>query len=106
LPNNIPSSLNFKDKHSREKPKAKVKYHIKAKLENHGHDVMKHKQVLIIREKPVSFKVGEEQAETSHIKTWCCCDQGTSTMWSVFEKNQFIPTELARGKVHVNNEHC
>ena len=30
---------------------------------------------------------GEAQQETSEIKTWCCCDQGTSTMWSVFEKN-------------------
>jgi len=43
--------------------------------------------VLIIREKPVEWKVGEAQQETSEIKTWCCCDQGTSTMWSVFEKN-------------------
>ena len=53
LPNNIPSSLYFKgDKHDREKPKAKVKYYAKAKLECEGED-MKHKSVLIIREKPV-----------------------------------------------------
>ena len=106
LPNDIPSSLNFKDKHTREKPKAKVKYHLKAKLECNGHDLMKHKQVLIIREKPVEWRVGERQSETSNIKTWCCIDQGTSTMWSEFEKNQFIPTEFARGKIHINNENC
>ena len=87
LPHKIPASLNFKEKHVREEPKAKVKYYLKAKLENGGHDVMKYKQVLIIREKPVEWKVGEAQQETSEIKTWCCCDQGTSTMWSVFEKN-------------------
>ena len=27
-------------------------------------------------------------------------------MWSEFEKNQFIPTEFARGKIFVNNENC
>ena len=27
-------------------------------------------------------------------------------MWSVFEKNQFMPNEIAKGKVHVNNENC
>lgn len=50
--------------------------------------------------------MGEEQKETSEIKTWCCCDQGTSTMWSMFEKNQFVPTEMCRGKVHVDNSNC
>lgn len=50
LPHNIPSSLHFADKKNRHEPKAKVKYYIKAKLENHhGHDEMKYKQVLAIR---------------------------------------------------------
>lgn len=43
LPHGIPSSLAFKDKHSREKPKAKVKYYVKAKVLNHKHDMMKYK---------------------------------------------------------------
>ena len=106
LPNGIPSTLNFKDEKTREKPKAKVKYYIKAKLENHGKDIMKHKQVLVIREKPVEWKVGEQQQETSSIKTCCCCDQGTSSMWSTFEKNQFLPNEIAKGQVHVDNANC
>lgn len=33
----------MKDESVREKPKAKIKYFIKAKLENHGKDLMKHK---------------------------------------------------------------
>ena len=107
LPDKIPSSINFKHKHSREEPKAKVKYYVKAKL--HGadkHDDMKYKQVLIIREKPVQMVVGDAQSETSNIKTWCCIDQGTSTMSSVFEKNVFLPTDVARGHIKINNEHC
>ena len=67
---------------------------------------MKYKQVLIIRERPVALVTGEAQSETSHIKTWCCIDQGTSTMSSVFEKNVFLPNEQARGTIKINNEHC
>ena len=66
LPTQIPSSFYFKDKHRREKPKAMVKYVVEAKLLTHDHhDEMKYKQVLIIREPPVSFKVGERQQEVS-----------------------------------------
>ena len=44
LPHNIPSSLFFKHKHSREEPKAKVKYYVKAVLHTDDHhDTMKYK---------------------------------------------------------------
>ena len=75
LPNGIPSSLNFKYTGQREKPKAKVKYYVKATLWTADKkDAMKYKQVLMIREKPEDMRVGEAQAETSNIKTWCCID--------------------------------
>lgn len=107
LPHNIPSSLNFKHNHGQEKPKAKVKYYVKATLKTPDkHDEMKFKQVMIIREKPVNMVVGEAQSETSHIKTWCCVDQGQSTMSSVFAKNIFLPNEVAEGHVKVNNGQC
>ena len=107
LPENIPSSLYFKEKHEREKPKAKIKYYVKATLKTHDkHDEMKYKQVLMIREKPVNFKTNDAQSETSNIKTWCCIDQGTSTMSSLFQKNQFLPNEVALGSVRVNNVEC
>jgi len=67
---------------------------------------MKYKQVLIIREPPVSFKAGERQQEVSQITTCCCMDQGTSTMASEFEKNVFLPNETVRGFVIVDNSHC
>jgi hypothetical protein len=44
LPSNLPSSMNFKDSHIHAKPKAKVKYHIKAEMLDHSSKaVMKHK---------------------------------------------------------------
>ena len=107
LPQNVPSSLHFKEKHKREEPKAKVKYYVKAKLDTYDeHDEMKYKQVLIIREPAVAYKEGEEQKERSEIKTWCCIDQGASTMWSTFNKNIFTPHEVAHATVHVDNSEC
>lgn len=51
LPQGIASSLFYKNKHHNAKPKAKVKYHIKATLKGHSNKIhMKHKQVVVIRE--------------------------------------------------------
>jgi hypothetical protein len=52
---------------------------------------MKYKQVLAIREPPVPFKMNERQMEESKVTTWCCIDQGTSTMWANYEKNIYTP---------------
>ena len=67
---------------------------------------MKYKQLLIIREPPVAFKVGERQEEISQITTCCCFNKGTSKMGSEFEKNVFMPNEIVKGYVHVDNTHC
>ena len=51
----------MKVENTREKPKAKVKYYVKTKLHTvHGDDEMKYKQVLVIREPPVPFKMNEQ----------------------------------------------
>jgi hypothetical protein len=73
LPDKVPSSLAVKSK-SREAPKAKVKYFVKCKLncEDSDHDMV-YKQVLMIREKPVTMKEDNVIKETSEIKTWGCC---------------------------------
>ena len=56
LPDHLPSSMAFKGK-TREKSKVKVKFYIKAKIvQNDGDDLMKFKQVLMIREKPVKLQ--------------------------------------------------
>lgn len=58
LPDDVPSSINYKNSESKSKPKAKVKYYVKAilvagdNLDTH----MVHKQVLIVREKPMALK--------------------------------------------------
>lgn len=104
LPDNIPSSLMFKNK-SREAPKCKVKYFAKAVLDCEGED-MKHKTVLCIREKPVALETGNVLKETSEIKTWMCCSQGTSELAAEFNKNVFTPAEHAEGELKINNGNC
>ena len=114
LPEGLPSSIYYKKK-TPEKPKAKIKYWVKAVV--HGVSTggivgfftdrdLKYKQVIAIREKPVAFKANEQQQETSKIKTWCCIDQGVSSMWAAFEKNIYTPQEVAKAVIHVDNEKC
>jgi len=61
---------------------------------------------LAIRERPVELKQNEEQKELSNIKTWCCINQGKSSMWCNFEKNVFTPLDVAKAIIHVNNGEC
>lgn len=67
LPKGMPSSIAFKDEHNRQNPKAKIKYFVKATI-----DDMKCKDVLVVREPPVKYKEGAGISETSNIKTWGC----------------------------------
>jgi hypothetical protein len=106
LPDKIPSSMIFKpSKHDREAPKARVKYFAKATLDCEGED-MKHKSVLVIREKPVTLETGNVMKETSEIKTWGCCAQGTSALEAEFAKNVFTPQEVAEGDLKIDNGNC
>ena len=50
LPAGLPSSIFYHNKNDWDKPKAKVKYHIKAKLHGHHNSDMVYKQVLLVRE--------------------------------------------------------
>jgi hypothetical protein len=103
----MPSSINFKDKQVREHPKAKIKYYVKTTVKTaNPREEMKYKQVLAIREPPVPFKMNERQMEESKVTTWCCIDQGTSTMWANYEKNIYTPQEVAKAMIHVDNSKC
>ena len=60
LPVGMPSSIYYKDTRIRERPKAKIKYFVKAIVHAvNKHEDMKYKQVLAIRGRPVQFKTNE-----------------------------------------------
>jgi len=64
LPPIIPSSIIYKNTLRRERPKAKVKYHIRARLNTRVANLMgmAYKQVLIIRERPPNFEAAIQKA--------------------------------------------
>ena len=66
--------------------------------------LMFYKQVLVIRSKPVALKTQDTHDETVNLRK-CCRSKGTSTVKAVFEKNQYLPNQVARGSICVDNEH-
>ena len=107
LPDHIPSSFNFKDKKKRSKPDAKIKYFVKAKLICEDEDLeIKHKAVMAVRERIGDVQANTTISETSEIKTWCCCSQGTSSLKAQFNKNVFTPMEDAEGELEIDNSEC
>lgn len=106
LPQGIPSSIMFQGT-GQKRPKAKVKYCIKAILRNQRDEsMMKYKQVLIVREQGDAYQTNINQSQTNNVKTWCCMDQGPSTVNVNFEKNVFEPTDVCKATVNVNNSQC
>lgn len=68
--------------------------------------MMKYKQVLIVREQGDTYQTNINQSQTNNVKTWCCMDQGPSTVEVNFEKNVFEPTDVCKAIVNVNNSQC
>ena len=107
LPPGLPSSMIFKDTNNTAKPKAKVKYHVKASLEDfYGKSTMMYKQILIVREMGDTFQTNISQTQEHRISTWCCVDQGPSRVSVNFDKNVFEPTEVCRAHVVIDNSGC
>ncbi|CDW79403.1 UNKNOWN [Stylonychia lemnae] len=107
LPPHIPSSLYYKNKHIDAKPKACVKYQMRASLiDHHHHSQMKYKTIMVIREHDVQFEVGRKTTSELPISTWCCINQGQSRIEVDFEKNVFEPHEVCRANVNLDNSRC
>ncbi len=106
LPDGLPSSLHFQPHHHKANIKASVKYTIRAIVNPHHGDKMKYKQVLIVRERPFIAEGDIEKTDHANLKTWCCVDQGHSSIKTRFEKNTFYPNEHANCLVELDNSTC
>lgn len=100
-------------KDHRDKPKAQVKYSVKARLLTHDNQYLKYKQMLVIHEPPVSF---QQNTTLKHdvrltscccgncICNCCCCGPSGNTDLTVnFDKNIFYSNEVASSMVTVDN---
>lgn len=107
MPAGLPSSFQFIDDKIWQRPKGKVKYSIKAMmLDHHGKELMRHKQVLILREMGDAFRENISHNDSHNISTWCCCSQGVSSVNTTFDKNVFEPHELCKAVVNIDNSQC
>lgn len=107
LPAGLPSSLLYNNKHHIKKPKAKIKYILKAKIQTKSdHHEMFYKQVLIIREHPPSLEQNISRVSQNAITTGCFQNQGVSKIEVKFDKNTFEPNEVARCSAIVDNSQC
>jgi hypothetical protein len=107
MPPNLPSSLQFIRHHMTAKPKAMVKYQIKGSLvDDHAKVLMKHKQVLILREMGESFETNITRTDEHNITTWCCVNQGSSRITTNFEKNVMEPHDTCKAFINIDNSLC
>jgi hypothetical protein len=89
------------------KPKAMVKYQIKGSLvDDHAKVLMKHKQVLILREMGESFETNITRTDEHNITTWCCVNQGSSRITTNFEKNVMEPHDTCKAFINIDNSLC
>lgn len=107
MPAGLPSSFQYIDQHIWQKPKGKVKYTIKARMiDSHTKELMRHKQVLILREQGEAFQQNIVHTDENNISTWCCMSQGVSRVTTTFEKNVFEPHETCKAIVSIDNSQC
>ena len=107
MPVGLPSSFQFIDNRMWQRPKGKVKYTIKASMLTHQNkELMRHKQVLILREMGDAYQENIVHNAENSITTWCCMNQGVSRVTTEFEKNVFEPRETCKAKVSIDNSAC
>ena len=74
LPDKLPASMIFKKggKKDHMPAAAKVKYTLKCIINFKEEHDWKHKQILIVRSKPLKEKDDIKKVDEDEIKTWCC----------------------------------
>jgi hypothetical protein len=86
----------FVDKSSDSKRKGRIKYEMQAFIRGYNSRlrVVKCKSEIIVRE-TTQIKNDKQEME-AHVKSCCCCDQGTTRIRCFFEKNAYSPGEDAK----------
>ena len=106
LPSDLPASIFFA---GFSKSHAIIKYSISAVLQPSfgvGIVKMKHKQRLMIRQ-PSYGTANRVQTDTRDVYACCCFgNKGPATITTQFEKDTYMPNELCRAMVDLDNSNC
>jgi hypothetical protein len=110
LPNGCPASIYLNNRDHAQRPKAKIKYWVKARIVDFIDDetnlIAKCKKCLTITEEPPNFEFLMMQMCEQRVTSWCCFDQGSSRANISFEKSTFEPTDLFETLVVILNFNC
>lgn len=108
LDDDNPGSFMFIDSHHA--AKAKIQYSISVFVKPHNKDhfkEMKYSQRLIVRQKmPAVMGVGTVDTQTKNLTTWCCFSKGPSTIKTSFERDTYLPSEVAKALCEIDNGKC
>lgn len=112
LPHDLPASIYYLNKDHNQKPKAKVRYSIKASILTEDKRAIAYKQMLIVHEPP-NAKKGILEADdedqfhlfdnTKQLSTCGCFNKGKSSLKVRFNKNVLVQNEKAIADVEVDN---
>lgn len=85
-----------------------IKYSVEGYLKPEKESVpkLKHKLLVVVRENPTINAQTKEVSISKTMTTWCCCNQGTVSMRTAFEKNAYAPGEEARIITEIDNTKC
>lgn len=61
---------------------------------------------MIVREAPPDLQMMVTQASKHDVTTWCCMNQGPSSIQARFERNQYEPTEVVKADAIIQNKDC
>lgn len=80
LPLGLPASIMFKNNETLAKPKANIRYGVKAVIENHDGTQLFYDHMLIVHEPPVPFIQNQSLQQKFPIQTWGCMQKGQTEL--------------------------
>eukprot|EP00825_Cyclidium_porcatum_P001317 TRINITY_DN1059_c0_g1_i1.p1 TRINITY_DN1059_c0_g1~~TRINITY_DN1059_c0_g1_i1.p1 ORF type:complete len:386 (+),score=55.04 TRINITY_DN1059_c0_g1_i1:442-1599(+) len=106
LPDNLPGSYDERVPGIDDNEyKAVIAYKVKAESLASGLK-LKHTQPLIIREPIKTMSSIMQQSMQVHAKTWCCIDQGLSSIKCYFDNSWYMPGDTAQVITEIDNSKC
>ncbi|CAD8109170.1 unnamed protein product [Paramecium primaurelia] len=103
LPPNLPGSF-----HYHQHILASLNYKVKARVISTSNSIndIKNKQEIIIREPIKEVLQVSSKQETAYLRTWCCKEQGSSSISAKVAKNLYFPAEFVQITYDIDNSDC
>ncbi|CAD8068948.1 unnamed protein product [Paramecium sonneborni] len=103
LPPNLPGSFLYQSSIL-----ASLNYKVKVRVVSTSKSIndIKNKQEIIIKEPIKEILQISSKQETANLTTWCCKNQGVSSISAKVEKNLYFPGEFIQITYNIDNSNC